>query len=131
MIKKTVGEKLKERREELGYSFGKVSSLSGVDRAEISRIETGDRKNPNPIMVKKIASAMGMNVIELYEDMGLLENTDKVFLNEMMQILDNKDLVKILELYQKEISFEAIKQGKIEEIKDKLEGIQRIIEKIK
>lgn len=131
MIKKTVGEKLKERREELGYSFGKVSSLSGVDRAEISRIETGDRKNPNPIMVKKIASAMGMNVIELYEDMGLLENTDKVFLNEMMQILDNKDLIKILELYQKEISFEAIKQGKIEEIKDKLEGIQRIIEKIK
>lgn len=131
MIKKTVGEKLKERREELGYSFGKVSSLSGVDRAEISRIETGDRKNPNPIMVKKIASAMGMNVIELYEDMGLLENTDKVFLNEMMQILDNKDLIKILELYQKEISFEAIKQGKIEEIKDKIEGIQRIIEKIK
>ena len=131
MIKKTVGEKLKERREELGYSFGKVSSLSGVDRAEISRIETGDRKNPNPIMVKKIALAMGMNVIELYEDMGLLENTDKVFLNEMMQILDNKDLIKILELYQKEISFEAIKQGKIEEIKDKIEGIQRIIEKIK
>lgn len=131
MTKKTVGEKLKERRDELGYSFGKLSSLSGVDRAEISRIETGDRKNPNPIMVKKMASAMGMNVIELYEDMGLLENTDKVFLNEMMEILNNNDLVKILELYQKEISFEAMKQGKIEEVKDKIDGIQKIIERIK
>lgn len=131
MNKKTVGEKLKERREELGYSFGKLSSLSGVDRAEISRIETGDRKNPNPIMVKKMASAMGMNIIELYEDMGLLENTDNVFLNEMMEILNNNDLIKILELYQKEISFEAMKQGKIEEVKEKIDGIQKIIERIK
>lgn len=131
MNKKTIGEKLKERREMLGYSFGKLSGLSGVDRAEISRIETGDRKNPNPIMVKKIASAMGMNIIELYEDMGLLENTDRVFLNEMMEILNNDDLIKILELYQKEISFEAMKQGKIEEVKNKIDGIQKIIEKIK
>jgi len=131
MNKKTVGEKLKEKREELGYSFGKLSTLSGVDRAEISRIESGDRKSPNPIMVKKMASAMGMNVIELYEDMGLLENTDNVFLNEMMEILNNNDLIKILELYQKEISFEAMKQGKIEEVKDKIDGIQKIIERIK
>ncbi len=131
MNKKTIGEKLKERREMLGYSFGKLSGLSGVDRAEISRIESGGRKNPNPIMVKKIASAMGMNIIELYEDMGLLENTDRVFLNEMMEILNNDDLIKILELYQKEISFEAMKQGKIEEVKNKIDGIQKIIEKIK
>ena len=131
MNKKTIGEKLKERREMLGYSFGKLSGLSGVDRAEISRIESGGRKNPNPIMVKKIASAMGMNIIELYEDMGLLENTDRVFLNEMMEILNNDDLIKILELYQKEISFEAMKQFKIEEVKNKIDGIQKIIEKIK
>lgn len=131
MLEKTIGKKIKEKREELGYSFGKLSNLSGVDRAEISRIESGDRKNPNPIMVKKIATALGMDIIELYEDMGLLESTDKVFLNEMMEILDSKDLVKILELYQKEISYEAIKQGKLEEVKEKLEGIQRIIERIK
>ncbi|MDH6459695.1 transcriptional regulator with XRE-family HTH domain [Fusobacterium sp. PH5-7] len=131
MLEKTIGKKIKEKREELGYSFGKLSNLSGVDRAEISRIESGDRKNPNPIMVKKIASALGMDIIELYEDMGLLESTDKVFLNEMMEILDSNDLVKILELYQKEISYEAIKQGKLEEVKEKLEGIQRIIERIK
>lgn len=131
MLENTIGKKIKEKREELGYSFGKVSNLSGVDRAEISRIESGDRKNPNPIMVKKIATALGMDIIELYEDMGLLESTDKVFLNEMMEILDSNDLVKILELYQKEISYEAIKQGKLEEVKEKLEGIQRIIEKIK
>lgn len=131
MLEKTIGKKIKEKREELGYSFGKLSNLSGVDRAEISRIESGDRKNPNPVMVKKIASALGMDIIELYEDMGLLESTDKVFLNEMMEILDSNDLVKILELYQKEISYEAIKQGKLEEVKEKLEGIQRIIERIK
>lgn len=131
MLEKTIGKKIKEKREELGYSFGKLSNLSGVDRAEISRIESGDRKNPNPIMVKKIATALGMDIIELYEDMGLLESTDKVFLNEMMEILDSNDLVKILELYQKEISYEAIKQGKLEEVKEKLEGIQRIIERIK
>lgn len=131
MLENTIGKKIKEKREELGYSFGKVSNLSGVDRAEISRIESGDRKNPNPIMVKKIATALGMDIIELYEDMGLLESTDKVFLNEMMEILDSNDLVKILELYQKEISYEAIKQDKLEEVKEKLEGIQRIIERIK
>lgn len=131
MLEKTIGKKIKEKREKLGYSFGKVSNLSGVDRAEISRIESGDRKNPNPIIVKKIATALGMDIIELYEDMGLLESTDKVFLNEMMEILDSNDLVKILELYQKEISYEAIKQGKLEEVKEKLEGIQRIIERIK
>ena len=38
---------------------------------------------------------------------------------------------KILELYQKEITFEAMKQNKFEDIKGKIEGIQKIIEKLK
>lgn len=127
----SVGEKLKKKREELDYSFGKLSNLSGVDKAEISRIENGERKNPNPITIKKIAEVLGLDIIELYEEMGLLDIKDKTVIRQMLNIFNNEDLKKILELYQKEITFEAMKQNKIEDIKEKVEGIQKIIEKIK
>lgn len=131
MDKKTIGEIIKERREELGYSFGKLSTLSGVDKAEISRIESGDRKNPNPLMIKKIAKALELNIIEIYREMGLLDNTNEVFLSELLELLNNDDLIKILEIYQKEISYQAMINDKVNEIKDKVEGIQKIIDKIK
>lgn len=131
MDKKTIGEIIKERREELGYSFGKLSTLSGVDKAEISRIESGDRKNPNPLMIKKIAKTLELNIIEIYREMGLLDNTNEVFLSELLELLNNDDLIKILEIYQKEISYQAMINNKVNEIKDKVEGIQKIIDKIK
>lgn len=41
------GEYLKANRKEKGMSASEIARLIGVSRAEISRIESGDRKEPS------------------------------------------------------------------------------------
>ena len=54
---KTCGEYLKENRVEKGISASEVARLIGVSRAEISRIESGDRKEPS-IKILRSASIL-------------------------------------------------------------------------
>ena len=61
-----MGNKIRERRLELGISQDRLAALSGVDRVSISLIETGKTVNPSIKTLGKIASALGTTVDDIF-----------------------------------------------------------------
>ena len=56
------GVKLREIRIDRGYSQEELHKLTGISRDTISRLETGDRPNPHPRTLRKLAEALGVSV---------------------------------------------------------------------
>jgi DNA-binding XRE family transcriptional regulator len=52
-----IGERIAERREELGLTQGQVAKRAGVGQTEICRIERG-KANPTRATLEKIATAL-------------------------------------------------------------------------
>lgn len=64
-ITNILSENIKTKRIEKGYSQDELSSLSGVERSQISRIEKG-LVNPRAETIAQIASALELDVSELF-----------------------------------------------------------------
>jgi transcriptional regulator with XRE-family HTH domain len=56
------GTKLRNVRLDRGYSQEELHQMTGVSRDTISRMETGDRPNPHPRTLRKLAEALGVTV---------------------------------------------------------------------
>ena len=61
--------KLRVARERLGLSLADVSERTGLDRATISRLETGKVPNPTYSSVKSLARAVGKRIAWEVEDL--------------------------------------------------------------
>ena len=70
---KKVGELIRKRRESLNLSQGQLSYKSDLETSVIHRIEVGERKKINFEHLKKIATGLDMNYIELYKVAGIIE----------------------------------------------------------
>lgn len=55
-----IGDYLREKRTDKGFSQRQLSLLSGVSNSEISRIEAGERRNPSPGVLRSLAVALGL-----------------------------------------------------------------------
>ncbi|MDD2505178.1 MAG: helix-turn-helix transcriptional regulator [Bacilli bacterium] len=82
----TLGDYILQTRESKNLSLSDLSRLSGVDRSVLSRVEKGKRKQPNVLMLTKIANALDIDKYKLfklagYNDINILINTfgDKDF----------------------------------------------------
>ena len=64
-MEKTVGDKIKERREKAGWSQTKLAQKADVQPSTISQIESGDRKTPSTKVLEKIANAFKTSVSKL------------------------------------------------------------------
>ena len=62
-----LGEYLKSLRSELKLSQRALSEKSGVSNAEISRIESGERKRPSEDVLRALALGLNVDVNELIE----------------------------------------------------------------
>lgn len=69
-----LGEYLKKRREELNYSTNHIEIHTGIDKADLSRIENGKKKKINPIYLKELAKALKLNQIELFNKVGYIDD---------------------------------------------------------
>lgn len=69
----TFGEYIKELRVKKNLSQRDLAEMSGISNAEISRMETGDRKKPSPKSIKAIAPCLGAAHEDLMEKAGYLE----------------------------------------------------------
>lgn len=56
-----IARELARRRRELGWSQTRLSSVTGVQQSEISRIEQG-RANPTFFTLSRLTSALGMTL---------------------------------------------------------------------
>ena len=59
------GMKLREIRLDRGYSQQELADMTGVARDTISKLETGDRPNPYPRTLRKLAEALGVSVADI------------------------------------------------------------------
>jgi transcriptional regulator with XRE-family HTH domain len=59
------GVKLRELRLDQGLSQEELHQMTGVSRDTISKMETGDRPNPHPRTLRRLASALGVTVADI------------------------------------------------------------------
>lgn len=69
----TFGEYVKSLRANKDLSQRDLADKSGISNAEISRLETGDRKKPSPKAIKSIAPHLGVSYEHLMEKAGYIE----------------------------------------------------------
>lgn len=104
------GEYLKNLRNENKLSQRELSEKSGVSNAEISRIESGERKKPSPIMLKAIAPYLGITYEDLLQKAGYLEEviehenyTENIYRDENGALVDVTRRMK--DMYDKDSSW--------------------------
>lgn len=60
-----IGEKIKQRRKELGLSAEEIAQKAGVRPATIYRYESGEIKNPRASVLRPISEILGMDLYDL------------------------------------------------------------------
>ena len=69
----SLGDFIKEKRNLQNWSQRDLATASGVSNAEISRIESGKRKEPSSSVLKDIADALCIPVEELLQEVGIIQ----------------------------------------------------------
>ncbi|GIO01064.1 helix-turn-helix domain-containing protein [Brevibacillus laterosporus] len=105
----TLGELVKEKREELGVSLSEVSRITGISKGVISKIENGETKRPELRTLKPIADVLNIPYEEIIEGYIKVEHRFGIlhdFLMEVAEIskpdLMEKVAVKFLESSKKD-----------------------------
>lgn len=57
--------RLKQVREELGFTQHELAERSGVSQTTITHIETGQINTPRPSTLRKLAAGLGVDIREL------------------------------------------------------------------
>lgn len=70
----SLGEYIAEKRKAKGWSQRDLAAASNISNAEISRLESGKRKEPSPSVLKDIAKALGVQFEELLQAAGILDD---------------------------------------------------------
>ena len=71
MQEKTIGEVIAEAREKKGLSQRQLAKLANINNSELSKIESGIRKDPSPRILRKISNYIDVNYNDLMYMIGL------------------------------------------------------------
>lgn len=61
-----IGERIIQLRQERGLDQTELAERAGLPQPTVSRIENGQRRNPNAESMRRIASALNVKVDDLY-----------------------------------------------------------------
>ncbi|GAH49828.1 unnamed protein product [marine sediment metagenome] len=67
-----LGTKVRELREDMGWSQQKLADKAGLGHAYISRLERDGFKNPSADVLLRLSGALGVDVNQLYEAAGYI-----------------------------------------------------------
>ncbi len=117
-----IGAYIKELRESKNLGVNQLATYAGVSGAQISRIESGERKNPKPETLAKLAKALKVDYDELMSKAGYLKKEDKneTKINTAFYDYDNLDKYsdeEVLKLQEK--IFEELRRRSRKDNKDK------------
>jgi transcriptional regulator with XRE-family HTH domain len=65
-----LGNKIRELREEFGFTQGQLAGSASVSQGYLSQLENGDVKNPSASVLLRVAQAMDVDADELFEAAG-------------------------------------------------------------
>ncbi|WP_057765380.1 DUF1232 domain-containing protein [Cytobacillus praedii] len=123
-----IGLRLKGLLKERSLSMRKLSQITGIDTAIISKIINGKRK-ATPEHLQRFADHLGAPIFELYEDAGYPVDREQSYRNDSIGdiqfILESNDLV------DKEFRLEEVKKEleKYEQFSQTEEGKETIVSK--
>ena len=84
----SLGRNLKELRQKQSLNQKDLSDRSGVSQATISRIETGQVRQPGSSALKSLADALGVSTDSLMDDNGSLARVHKDRLHQIAETLN-------------------------------------------
>ena len=71
MLEKNIGEVITESREKSNLSQRQLAKLANINNSELSKIESGVRKEPSPKILRKISNVLDVNYSDLMYMIGL------------------------------------------------------------
>lgn len=94
-----IGEIIRFRRELNGLSLKKLSSISGISDGEISKIESGERKNPGWNTLISLANALEINPIDILFQAGYVTQDHINQAQKKMEKPDGETIFRLGELF--------------------------------
>lgn len=64
---------IRELREKMGLQQNQLAEKAGISPAALSLIENGERKRPTLVVLRKLATALEIDVVELMVNGGLID----------------------------------------------------------
>ena len=71
MVEKNIGEVITEAREKANLSQRQLAKLANINNSELSKIESGVRKEPSPKILRKISNVLDVKYSDLMYMIGL------------------------------------------------------------
>jgi transcriptional regulator with XRE-family HTH domain len=118
-----IKDKIKAARATKKITQKELASLIGVTQATITKIETGETKNPSVDIALKIADALGEDVYNLFTD----ESSNRTPLNITEQEIDRLKILVIESIYKYESNQIFLKQFEYDHDNNK-EELEKFIE---
>ena len=102
-----LGRYIEERRKMKELSIRQLAEKSGISHTEVWRIESGERKNPSPAVLKALAPNLGLTYEELMKKAGYLEEVvdHKGYLETVYRDEENNvvDIIRVAkDMYEKD-----------------------------
>lgn len=72
-----ISKNIKHMREVLGWTQSKLASEAGVTAAALSKIEKGEGRMPTIVVLRKVASALGVKPYEITGEDAPEDSSDK------------------------------------------------------
>ncbi|PPA80808.1 transcriptional regulator [Brevibacillus laterosporus] len=88
----TIGELIKEKREELGIKLSELSRRTGINKGIISKIESGETKRPELRTLKPIADVLNIPYEEIIEWYIKVEDRYGMFYDFLMEVAETSNL---------------------------------------
>ena len=76
-----LGEYLRNLRDSYSLTIREVKKMTGINTADLSRIESGLKERVNPLHLLELARVYKINVIELYLIIGYLKESEIIKYN--------------------------------------------------
>lgn len=125
----TLGEKIREKRESLGYGLREFADKFNVNRSYLSELETNKlRSIPNDETLEKIADALNMTDKEK-DDLLKLAKLERMPSDLKQELLTLREIVKKTEFVEKVIDGKIVQVGRItnKADSDKAEAIAKML----
>lgn len=100
-----LGKYIKNLRQEKGFSMAQLSDLTGINVADLHKIEHGTKNKVNPFHLKSLAKAFSIDYKFFYKIVNFLEPKD---FNSDINVHSKEELIKNLSTYYPKLNLEEI-----------------------
>lgn len=119
----TLGEYIKNRRNELGMSRNALAVAAGISHTEVNRIETGDRKQPSAKVLTAISTALAVPQEEMMQMAGYMPSDELSAIERAFPALKTEKQRQTVEAIVDGLSRNELADEDLDQLKTQLDMI--------